>query len=60
VETALLDLAHGFPQLSQTRAEIPVLTDAVLSEQMRLIGTLAADPQQLADALVVAAFRNSA
>ena len=59
VETALLDLAHGFPKLSQTRANTTLLTDAVLSEQMRLIGTSTADPHQLADALVVAAFRNS-
>jgi hypothetical protein len=57
VQTTLRNLANDLPRLSQARANAPMLTDAVLNEQMNLVGTPAADPQQLADAMVMAAFR---
>jgi hypothetical protein len=56
VETALLDLADAFPDLARMRGGDRILTNTVLSEQMRAIGSSAADPQQFADALVLAAF----
>ena len=59
IQAALRNLADGLPRLSQARAKAPELTDAVLAEQMNLVGAQAADPQQLADAMVVGAFRNS-
>jgi hypothetical protein len=55
---AMIQIADGLPRISQARANAPLLTDAVLIAQMNVIGTPAADPQQLADAMVVAAFRN--
>jgi len=58
VQTALRDLADGLPRISQARAGAQALTDAVLTEQMNLVGMPAADPLQLADAMVVASFRN--
>ena len=56
---AMIQIANGLPQISQARANVPLLTDAVLCEQMDAVGAPVADPQQLADAMVVAAFRNS-
>ncbi len=59
VQTALRDIADGLPRITQARANAPVLTDSVLAEQMNVLGTPATDPQKLADAMIVAAFRNS-
>ncbi len=59
VQTTLLDLATNFPKLSETRKKDQPLTDDVLSDQMRVIGTPDVDAQQLADALVVANFRTT-
>jgi hypothetical protein len=56
---AMIQIADGLPRISQARANAPMLTDAVLTEQMNLVGAPAADPEKLADAMVVAAFRNS-
>jgi hypothetical protein len=60
VQTALRDLAKGLPQIAQARAGATALTDGVLAEQMKVVGVSGADPQQLADAMVVGALRNLA
>ncbi|HTS27974.1 MAG TPA: hypothetical protein VMH81_18995 [Bryobacteraceae bacterium] len=59
VEATLRSLAEGFPRLQEMRGGSRDLNDEVLSRQMGVMGTSAADPQKLADALMVAAFRNS-
>ncbi len=56
VETALLNMAQQFPRLNAARASNEALTNDVLGEQMRMIGTHTQDPQRLADAMVAAAF----
>ena len=57
-QTALLDVANRWPQMREARAGVPQLTDAVLAAQMKVVGIQAADPQRLADAMVIGAFRN--
>ena len=56
IETALLGIAQDLPKLHQIRGKNALLTDEVLSQQMGAIAHSAADPQTLADALVVSAF----
>jgi len=41
IQTALRNLADGLPRLSRARASAPELTDAVLTEQMNLVGAQA-------------------
>jgi hypothetical protein len=59
VESALLNMAQQFPKLAAVRAGNEKLTDGVLNDQMRMIGSPAQDPQRLADALVTAAFQSA-